>query len=164
MTCAMHLIDLAGKSLFQGLSSSALQRVAAFASQARFGAGEIVFRQGEPALSVFYLEQGEVALRLFPEDGGSLTIALIQPEGVFGWSAVLGRARYTCSAEAVTEGQALALAGSQFRALVRAEPDLGRLLLGRLALALVERAPGRRALATARLARALHAELVHAAP
>jgi CRP-like cAMP-binding protein len=159
----MKPLDLAGKPLFQGLSREALQRVAPFVTLAHFGAGDTVFKQGEPALFVYYLEQGEVALRLFPEDGGCLTIALVEPEGVFGWSAVLGRPRYTSFAECLAESQALALAGTQFRALVRAEPGLGRLLLGRLALALVGRAGGPHAAASAHLARALHAELAHTA-
>jgi CRP-like cAMP-binding protein len=159
----MQTLDLAGKPLFHGLSPDALRRVAAFVVPVRFAPGDVIFRQGEPAHSVYFLEQGQVALRLFPEDGGCLTIALIQSEGVFGWSAVLGRPRYTSSAESLAEGQALALAGSQFRALVRAEPALGRLLLGRLALALVGRGGGSRAAASVHLARALHAELAHAA-
>jgi voltage-gated potassium channel len=160
----MHPLDLAGKSLFHGLSPDALRRVAALASLVRFGPGDFYFRQGEPAHSVYFLEQGEVALRLFPEDGGCLTIAVVASEGVFGWSAVLGRPRYTSSAECLADSQALALAGSAFRALVRAEPALGRLLLGRLALALVDRAGGSRLRTTAQLTRALRAELEHAAP
>jgi CRP-like cAMP-binding protein len=160
----MQPLELADKPLFRGLASEDLQRVAPLVAPAAFGVGDLVFNQGEPARSVYFVEQGEVALRLFPEDGGCLTIAVIGCGGVFGWSAVLGRPRYTSAAQCTDETQVLTLHGSEFRTLVRTEPRLGRLLLGRLVLALGGRVGGGRPAATAHLARVIQAELVHALP
>jgi CRP-like cAMP-binding protein len=106
---------------------------------ARFAPDEVIFQQGAPATHLYVLEQGEIALRLNPEDGGSITIATVQPLGVFGWSAMLGRERYNSGAVCVAEAQVMRLEGTALRRLVRDEPRLGRLLLGRLALALAGR-------------------------
>jgi CRP-like cAMP-binding protein len=153
--------EVADKPLFHGLGREELKRVAPLFATARFRSGETVFKQGQPAEHVYVLEQGEVALRLYPDDGGCLTIAVIQREGVFGWSAVLGRARYTAAAVCAADTQALVLPGSQLRALIRTEPALGRLLLGRLTLALVGRADGLEAHSQAHLERVIQAELAH---
>lgn len=158
----MLVSDIADKTLFRGLAPEALQQLAPFFAEARFRRGEAIFQQGQPAEKVFVLEQGKVVLRLKPEDGGCLTIAEIHREGVFGWSAVLGRARYTAAAVCTVEAVTLAVVGSQFRALLRSDPPLGTLLLSRLALALVGRGEGPCAGTLVRLASVIQAELARA--
>jgi len=132
-------LDLAQRPLLQGLAAADVQVLAPLFTTAAFAAGEVIFEQGAPAKHLYVLERGEIALRLNPEDGGSLTIATVQPLGVFGWSAMLGRERYSSGAICVAEAQVTALEGIALRRLVRDEPRLGRLLLGRLALALAGR-------------------------
>jgi CRP-like cAMP-binding protein len=134
-----------------------------------FRAGETIFSQGEAAATVYVLTQGAVALRLRPEDGGCLTIAVIHRDGVFGWSAVLGRARYTSAAVCQADGAALALRGSDLRGLLRAQPALGRALLDCLTRAMTRRPDAERPRpgtegALARLSGLIQAEMLHAAP
>ncbi len=131
--------ELAKRSLFAGLAPEQLARLAPLCRPVRFAAGEKIFAQGDLAQRVFILERGEVALQLYPEDGGCLTIAVIHPEGIFGWSAALGRSRYTSAAVCVVDATALMMRGNELRAVVQAEPQLGRLLLGRMALAVAGR-------------------------
>ena len=132
--------DPGHRPLLQGLAAADVRVLAPLFTTAAFAPGAVIFQQGAPATYLYVLEQGEIALRLNPEDGGSLTIATVQPVGVFGWSAVLGRERYSSGAVCVAEAQVMALEGLALRRLVRDEPRLGRLLLGRLALALAGRA------------------------
>jgi CRP-like cAMP-binding protein len=127
--------------LLEGLSRLTVQRLSPMFTPMAFAAGETIFTQGAPAERLFVLIAGEVDLRLNAEDGGCLTIAVVRPLGVFGWSAALGRERYTSGAVAVTASQTEALDGRALRGLVRTEPRLGRLLLGRLALAHAGRVP-----------------------
>jgi CRP/FNR family cyclic AMP-dependent transcriptional regulator len=133
---ASELVDI---PLFQGLSGVDQARLAPLFAAVSFGPDQVVFNQGDPATRLYILREGQVALRLYPEDGGCLTIALIQAQGIFGWSAVLGRERYTSAAVSVSAAQAVALEGRALRRLLRGDVRLGRRLLGRLTLALADR-------------------------
>jgi CRP-like cAMP-binding protein len=127
-------IDLLKGALFVGLTPEQLEHLGAVVRPVRFAGGEQIFGQGDEAECVYVLEHGEVALQLNPDDGGCMTIAVIRPAEVFGWSAALGRARYTSSAVCLQDAEGLKLRGDDLRALVQADPALGRLLLGRMAL------------------------------
>jgi CRP-like cAMP-binding protein len=153
----MLVQDIVNRPLFHGLAPEELQRVAPIVSLVRLAAGQHIFGQGDPADRVYVLEQGEVALRLYPEDGGCLTISVIHPAGVFGWSAVLGRPRYTSAAVSLVDGAALMMRGSELRAAMHANAHLGRLLLGRLVLA----AAGRTGDDHLHVARLIQQELAH---
>lgn len=155
----MYAHELADNLFFQGIAPAQLARLATLFTRASFKAGGQIFGQGEPAVSVYLLESGEVALRLYPEDGGCLTIALIHSQGIFGWSAALGRARYTSFSVCTREARALVAGGSDLRRLVQREPALGRLLLGRMALAVA----GRSEELHSHLARLIQDEMAHGA-
>jgi CRP-like cAMP-binding protein len=126
--------DLIDKPLFADLTPEQVSRLAPIFEPFLCHAGEQMFAQGEAAQCVYVLESGEVALRLHPEDGGLMTIAVIHPGGIFGWSAALGRPRYTSAAVCLTDVHGVMIRGDALRTLVRADPVLGRRLLGRMAL------------------------------
>ncbi|MEW5989435.1 MAG: cyclic nucleotide-binding domain-containing protein, partial [Chloroflexota bacterium] len=98
--------------LFDGLTPAQVTKLAAWLEPASFAAGETIFNERERAERLYVVEGGEVAIRYRPEDGGGyLTIATVRPGGVCGWSAALGRARYTSAAVCLTDVQALAMRG-----------------------------------------------------
>ena len=129
----MLLSGLAQNPFFCDFTPVQWQVLAGLFTAVSFQAGQQVFGQGDPASWVYVLEAGEVVLRLQPEDGGCLTIAQIGSQGIVGWSAVLGRARYSSGAVCLQDVRALAARGCDVRGLMASEPDLGRLLLGRMA-------------------------------
>jgi CRP-like cAMP-binding protein len=131
--------DLTALPLFHGLSPAQLAQLAALLHLERFSAGAQVFAQGAPAAKVYVLVDGAVDLCLHANDGGTLTIAHIGVDGVFGWSAALGRGRYTSAAQCVTDCVALSLRGAALRALIREDEGLGNLVLGRMALTVAVR-------------------------
>lgn len=157
--------DLVDRPLLQGLAAADVRALAPLLATMVYAAGDIIFEQGALASHLYVLESGQVDLRLNPEDGGHLTIATVTPLGVFGWSAMLGREYYNSGAVCVADAQVMALEGIALRRLLRTDPRLGRLLLGRLALALAGRhataAPGR--VAPAQLARLIQAGISSAA-
>ncbi len=151
--------DLADKWLFKSLAPAQLEHLAGLFTPLGYQAGDMIFRQGDPADRVYVLESGEVELRHYAEDGGCLTIAVIHPQGIVGWSAALGRARYTSFAVCTKDAGVLRVKGSDLRGLVQSEPDLGRLLLGRMALVVAGRGDG----AHVQLARLIRNEMGNAA-
>jgi len=160
MVVRMITDELAANPFFDGILPAQIERLAALFNAACYKVDNTIFEQGETAERVYLLEAGAVALRVHPEDGGCLTIAEIRPPGIFGWSAALGRSRYTSSAVCTQEARALVARGADLRGLVQSEPELGRLLLGRMALAVAGREDG----AHVHLARLIQAEMTHAKP
>lgn len=143
--------------MFAGLSPEQVARLAPAFQRVQYVPGEKIFAQGSPANCVYLLEAGEVALQLNPEDGGCLTIGHIHPNGLFGWSAVLGRARYTSSAICETAARALVARGADLRAAMHADSALGRVLLARMAQA----AAGRTSDVHGQVARLIQNELTN---
>jgi CRP/FNR family transcriptional regulator, cyclic AMP receptor protein len=159
MVVVMSPKELADNWLFQNLTPAQLDQLATLFTPASFQAGDMIFRQGDPADRVYVLDRGEVELRHHAEDGGCLTIAVIRPRGILGWSAALGRARYTSFAICTQDAAILKVKGADLRGLVESEPDLGRLLLGRMALVVAGRDEG----AHGHLARLIRNEMGNAA-
>lgn len=96
-------------------------------------ANDKIFAQDAPAEFLYIVVAGEVVVNFKPYDGPLITVARIQPGGVFGWSAALGSRAYTSSADAVTYSQLLRVRGSDLRRLCIQMPELGEVVLDRLA-------------------------------
>ena len=101
--------------------------------------GTELFKQGEPAETLYVVVEGEVHIRYKPDDGPALIVARVQPEGVVGWSAAIGSPTYTSSAICVEDCQLLCTKSQDLRQLCEDHRDTGRLLLERLASLISDR-------------------------
>ena len=129
----MSYRDLASLPLFQGLPKKDVKRFASLADVMDIAEGEYLFGQGEPADRLFIMLEGEVEIRYNPGDGGALTVTSLERGGVFGWSAVLGRAAYTSGAICTRPGKAISVVGDRFREMCEQHPNTGVLIIERLA-------------------------------
>lgn len=102
-------------------------------------ANDKIFTQDTPADNLFIVVTGEVVVNFKPYDGPLITVARVQPGGVVGWSAALGSRMYTSSAEAVAYSQLLRVRGTELRAFCTQMPELGEVILDRLASLIAER-------------------------
>jgi CRP-like cAMP-binding protein len=66
----------------------------------KFGAGETVIAQGDPATSVMYLQEGGVKLTVVNESGKEAVLAIMGPGDFFGEGCLAGQS--ICMATAVT--------------------------------------------------------------
>ena len=66
----------------------------------KFGAGEIVIAQGDPATNVMYLQEGGVKLTVVNESGKEAVLAIMGPGDFFGEGCLAGQS--ICMATAVT--------------------------------------------------------------
>jgi CRP-like cAMP-binding protein len=82
---------------------------------------------------------GRVAIRFKPEDGETITVTEIEKGGVFGWSAALGRRRYTSCAVCLADTETLNIRGDDLRKLCETHPETGVIVLERLAEVIAER-------------------------
>lgn len=98
-----------------------------------------IFQQDAAAEAFFILLEGEVVVKYKPYDGEALTIARICPEDVFGWSAALGRPKYTSSAYTASPCSAVRIQVQHLQEFCKNHPDLGMILLERLASGIADR-------------------------
>lgn len=131
--------EFARLPIFAGLDSEQISQLAPFLSEWKIEKGVVIFEQGQAAKYLYILLTGEVAVRYKPYDGPLLTVARIEPGGVFGWSAALGREEYTSGAVALKDSLSYRLRGGSLPEICTRHPETGRIWLERLASVIAER-------------------------
>lgn len=139
MNCSMPREAIRSLPLFRGLAPRDVDLLAARFRRDSFVAQETVFAQGDRAERLYILTCGKVAIRFKPHDGETLTVSVIAPGGVFGWSAALDRAAYTSCAVALEPSEAISISGAELRRLCNTHPRTGVLILERLAGVIADR-------------------------
>ena len=97
--------------------------------------GETVIEQGKPADYIYLIINGKVEISYKPYDGSRITVSHVGKDGLFGWSALMGRRKYTSSVTAIEDLETVRIQGSQLRKLCRQNPEAGKEILERLATA-----------------------------
>ena len=130
---------LAKAPFLEGLDPERLALLAGCAGNVHFGAGETIFRQGDPADSFYVLRHGTVALELFVPGRGPVVIETLQAGEVLGWSWLFEPYRWHFDARALTVVRATGFDGACLRGKCEADPALGYELMGRFAQVVIER-------------------------
>lgn len=125
--------------LFQNLAPDEADLLYELFEPERYDPGVTIFHQGDKAQKLHVLLSGKVEIRFKPHDGETLTVAEIRTNGVFGWSAALGRKTYTSDAVTTVRGHGISVRGDQLRAFCEDHPATGAILLERLAEAVSTR-------------------------
>lgn len=125
--------------IFQGLQPSDLKLLAKRFERTSFPDQHVIFEQGDRAEKLYVLVSGRVVIRFKPEDGDVLDVTEIEENGVFGWSAVLGRRAYTSCAVCLQDSEVLSIRGDVLRRLCETHPKTGVIILERLAEVIAER-------------------------
>jgi len=115
-----------------------------------------IFEQNDQASYLYLLISGKVVLHYKPYDGTRIVLTHLNPGDVFGWSAVVGESVYTSGIYSETEVKAVRIRGSDLQKLCREHPDLGSIMLDRLAEAVSGRWQDSRRQVQAILARNLN--------
>jgi CRP-like cAMP-binding protein len=132
---------------FKGLGKSLLQEIAGLGRIEAYEPGQYIYRQGESGEWIYILAEGHVylerALDLGPRKG-SVVVAMLGKGKVFGcWSTLLGKShKYMCSAACDKRTRVIAVKGSELRAMMVRNPDIGFNVLENLCLTLRERIQG----------------------
>lgn len=135
----MFIQQYAQVFIFKGMDPDQLLEIQPYLHLRRFEKDTVIFQQGQSADQLFVLLEGEVEIRFKPYDGPPLTVARILPNGIFGWSAALGRPFYTSAAIATQDSEAFSIISDDLRKLYEKNPVTGGILLERLASAIAER-------------------------
>jgi CRP-like cAMP-binding protein/Fe-S cluster biogenesis protein NfuA len=96
-------------------------------------AGDVLFRSGDPATTLYLVFKGSVSIRYKPYDGPAITLGQIGTGNVCGWSAIVGRETYTSDGVCNTETVLMCIRRETLRNFCRKHPDIGRILLHNIA-------------------------------
>jgi len=132
---------LGGLELFGGLPERGLDAIAALAEERRYPPGAVIFSPERSSEWAFLLLHGSVRLTVhassLPEP---VTVAVLETPGqAFGFSTVVGQGHHNSSAEAVTDVRAVAIHGPKFLEYLEKDPEVGFVVMRRVAQALSRR-------------------------
>ncbi len=119
--------------VFAELGEEELQRVADVAVPRRFGAGEVVFREGDESSTCYVVRSGHARAVREHTDGRSITLATFGPGDIFGELAMFDGERRSATIEALEPTEAIAILSGDMRRLLREHPDIAVKLLSSLA-------------------------------
>jgi CRP-like cAMP-binding protein len=119
---------------FKGLEEPYLQLLVGCASNVRFNAGEVVFREGEEANRFYLIRQGKVAVEMFAPSRGPIILQTLGEGEVLGWSWLVAPYRWRFDGRAVELTRAIALDGECLRGKCEEDHNLGYELMKRVSL------------------------------
>jgi CRP/FNR family transcriptional regulator, cyclic AMP receptor protein len=74
---------------------------------AKFRKGAVVFSQGDPADSVFYIQKGKFKLTVLSERGKEAVVSILGPEDFFGEACMAGQTQRLMAVSALTDAIAV---------------------------------------------------------
>jgi CRP/FNR family transcriptional regulator, cyclic AMP receptor protein len=139
----MNLEKYSHLAFFTGMQAADIQLLAPYFSPQTWVAGTVIFEQDDYAEFLYLMVSGEVAIHFKPHDGPTMTVTRVQSGGIFGWSAAMHNPVYTSGAVCSLDSEVLRIRGTDLRALCDKFPDLGKIILDRLAGVIAERKQSR---------------------
>jgi len=115
---------LARVGAFSELGRPQLEQVAEVAVPRSFGAGEVVFREGDESNTTYVVRSGHARAVRQHSDGRVLTLANFGPGEVFGELAMFDSDRRSATIEAIDDLDLLAILGADMQRLMRQHPDI----------------------------------------
>ncbi|MDI6767884.1 MAG: cyclic nucleotide-binding domain-containing protein [Bacteroidota bacterium] len=126
-------ILLSEHPFLKGLDHEHIHLITGCASNVRFDASQIIFREGEEANQFYIIRQGKVALQIYTPGQGSIIIDTLTEGEVLGWSWLIPPYQWRFDAVATELTRAIALDGKCLRNKCEADHSLGYELLKRFA-------------------------------
>ncbi len=126
--------NLYNLNIFEGLGHDSIGRIIPILKPCSYPENQTIYRQNQTASHFYILIAGEVVVKHKPYDGEEITIARVCPEDVIGWSAALGRPKYTSSAYTLGPCDMVCIEVSGMQNFCRSNPQLGKIIMEKLAM------------------------------
>lgn len=105
----------------------------------QFKAGELVFREGDPANRFYLILQGKVALEAHTQDRGVTPIQFVESGEVLGWSWLFPPYYWHFDARALEDTDAVFFYGAPLREECDSDHDFGYEMFKRISTVIVNR-------------------------
>jgi CRP/FNR family cyclic AMP-dependent transcriptional regulator len=117
--------------LLEGVPEDDVRRLLSIARRRRFGRGEVVFHQDDPADTLQLIAKGRFAVRVATRLGDTAILAVLGPGEMFGELALLGEdeARRSATVAALEPSETLSVHQLDFDRLMREHPGTSRVLI-----------------------------------
>ena len=120
--------------LLDGVSEETQRSVIQLAVGRSWRRGEVLFREGDLAETLHFIQSGRFAIQARTSRGDTRMLAILGPGDYFGELALLSDgARRSADVVALEDGRTLALLGSDFGRLRRENPQVSDVLIAILA-------------------------------
>ncbi len=119
-------------ALFADLEADELERFSHVAVPRSFPAGTRVFHEGDSSDACYIVKDGTFRVTREHSDGRAITLATLGPGEIFGELAMLDGDNRSASAEALTDGELLALPANDVRSLLARHPEIALKLVAGL--------------------------------
>jgi CRP/FNR family transcriptional regulator len=119
-------------ALFSDLDDAELERFSHVAVPRSFPAGTRVFHEGDSSDACYIVKEGTFRVTREHTDGRAITLATLGAGEIFGELAMLDGDERSASAEAVTDGELLALPANDVRSLLARHPEIALKLVAGL--------------------------------
>jgi len=98
----------------------------------KYTVNQIVFSQGEPTDSVFYILDGKVKVTVLSEQGKEAVVAVLGPDEFCGEGCLAGQPRRMATATALTECEIMRLEKSAILQVLHDEPAFSEMFVAHL--------------------------------
>lgn len=139
ITSARDANALGEMPFLAGLDPSHLKTLCDCAMKATFAAGEVVFREDDPANRFYVILNGSVALEVQQDSGDPIRIKTLGAGEVLGWSWMFPPYRWHFGARALEPVNAVFFYATRLREHCEADTELGYALVMRIAQVMMER-------------------------
>jgi ribosomal protein S18 acetylase RimI-like enzyme len=127
---------VADLSLFAGLSSEQVTRLAGVCGVATFEPGALVFREGDESHDLYVVLQGKVEITMA---GTTAALGIVRCGDCLGEMSLLTSARHSASGTARSHVEAAVLRHADLAELIRLRPDIGLHIYRNLAIGMGEK-------------------------
>jgi CRP-like cAMP-binding protein len=110
--------------VFETLAPEDLHHVAEVAVPRTFAAHQVIFREGDSSDTCYIVRSGHARAMREHVDGRTLALAHFGPGDIFGELAMFDDESRSATVETLDPVEAIALAGSDMRRLLRQHPDI----------------------------------------
>jgi CRP/FNR family cyclic AMP-dependent transcriptional regulator len=125
----MDVAPLAQVALFQGLNHSQLRKVAAICQPETVESGALIFKEGEPAQSMYVLVSGKVRISRQVPGMGEEALAILDAGQYFGEMGVVEESVRSADAYAHQQSTLWRIDRGQFDQLLFTDKELGYAVL-----------------------------------
>jgi len=110
--------------VFAGLSEEDLSAIADVSVSRRFGAGEVVFREGDGGDTCYIVRSGLARAVRQHSDGRSITLAHFGAGDIFGELAMFDEEPRSATVDVIDEVEVVAIPGRDMQRLMREHPEI----------------------------------------
>ncbi len=101
-------------------------------SVSNFAANQMIYSQGDPSLSVFYILRGKVKLTVTSEEGKEAVIAILGPDDFFGEGCANSETLRLTTSVAMTDCTIMTIAKAEFTRTIHNEPAFAEFFIQHL--------------------------------